>query len=249
MSYLSYANTILANSPQIFLEFQEIIGTVATDSSTHSRNGTYVGGISLAQLTLLSLEPSDYSVLFNDTTGRVTTSYTPFSTTTTVEGYAYRNSTASNDTVFGTDGGSNQVICRANSGGTDISFWNNAAVGAVTWSAACPTASAFHYALTYTDSTKVAELFINGVSQGTKTLSGALTGTPGNICWGSWGGGNDWFGGRQAFAAAYTNVLSSTTIMNDFLAGTLNPYCDQVGIRVAFGSTALSGNPNWFRIG
>lgn len=77
----------------------------------------------------------------------------------------------------------------------------------------------FQWALTWNAATKVAELFINGISKGTRVAPADFVVAPGNFEVGSWGGGNDFWVGRQSQVQAFTNILSAADILYDYQLG------------------------------
>jgi hypothetical protein len=210
----SYTATVTADSPAAFLTLQETSGTAASDVTGHGHNGVYTGA-TLAQANL-DLSLGDKSVSFDGSTTHVlVTGYDPFvlNGSQTFEGWAIRTSTAARHAIFGGNGGTGAVMLAALSGSTDVSFWNDTTTGQVTWTAACPTATAFHWALTYNDSTKVAELFVNGVSQGTQTLGQQYNVTGTNVLdIGNWVNTNWWLG-RQSHFAVWASILSAAQIL------------------------------------
>lgn len=187
------------------------MGTNAVDSTVNNRNGTYVEPITYRQASLIAAEPSVYSVTIPGGSSSITTTYAGWAASVTMTGWAYRTSTAANHTLVGTfPAVTFDTILRTGSGNTNIEFFSNSNIGSVTWTAVCPTATAFHWALTYNNATFVSELFINSVSQGTKTSSAGYNG-PGSVQWGAWSGGNSW-NGQQSYNAIFSSTLSVAEI-------------------------------------
>jgi autotransporter-associated beta strand protein len=69
----AYANAVLADSPYLYYRLGEVSGTAGADSSGNTRNGTYAGGFTLAQAGDIASGSSDNAVLFDGTSGYVTT--------------------------------------------------------------------------------------------------------------------------------------------------------------------------------
>lgn len=165
--------------------------------------------------------PADNSVALDGASGKVTSSYAAFpqTSTRTVMGWAFRNDQSANHALFATDDGTHAVELRANNGTSNITFFSDAAAAGQTWNSVCPTGEPFHWALTWNGSTKAAELYINGVSQGTKTLGQDVAASAGNFEVGTKAAGADWFLGRASHVSIHTTVLSAATVLAAFQAG------------------------------
>jgi hypothetical protein len=222
---MSYRSEVLADSPVQYLILNETSGTTATDSSTGAHNGTY--DATGTTYSTPSMVPTDFAtcVTLNGTAGRCRGGFNPFVTnsTLTFEGWARRATTTTNDTIFGGDetqaGGF--PLLRANAATNDIGFWTSSALASATWTGACPAAGvAFHWAVTYTGSTKQVTLYINGLTKGPFIMSADFTATPGNVEWGAWGAINDPWVGDLGHCAVYNSVLSVQRIQAHYSAGT-----------------------------
>ena len=73
--------------------------------------------------------------------------------------------------------------------------------------------------MTFNGSTKQSELFINGVSKGTKTHATDFDATPGNFNVGKRSTASDPFDGKIDEAAIYGTILSSARILAHYNAG------------------------------
>ncbi len=218
-----YADEVLADSPAVYLRLNEPTpGTgTAADLSGNGRNGTYVG----SPVTARGIVPcdEDRAVDFSGTGQGVSSTYSPFTTgaSLTLECWYLRDSQAASQALIANDTGTgNQVLIRAVSGGTDISFFSDAGVGEVTWTAAgVAVGRVGHLALTYVDTTKTSELYVNGVSQGTKVSTNAFT-RNGTYTVGYYGGLNEPFDGRIDEVAIYLTALSAGRVQAHYDAGT-----------------------------
>jgi hypothetical protein len=218
----AYRALVLTDSPGIFLLLNETSGSAAADSSGNGRSGTYTGGFTLNQASLTGYT-ADASVALNGSTGYVSTAYNPFTVggAQTFEGWANRTDTSARHPFFSGGGGTGPIMLAAVSGSTDISFWPDTGLSQVTWTAACPTATNFLWTLTYDDNINVAELFINGVSKGTRSTA-AYDASGGNTLFiGEWVSSNFWKGSLSNFAV-YPYVLSSTNIANHYTVASSN---------------------------
>lgn len=208
----AYSSAVLALSPGQFLEFQEPSGATATDISGNGRNGSYNGSFSYHQGSLLNSEPAAFSVGFSGAED-VQTTYLGWSGSVTATGWAYRNNISQGMALTGTINAVGQdVLFRADSGATSASFWPDVSAGSVTWAAgAIPTATAFHWALTYVNPSFTAELFINGISLGTKVLGSGFN-TPGNVNYGDWT--TFFWIGRMSHVAFFPTALTAPQIFH-----------------------------------
>lgn len=213
----AYSTAVLALSPAQFLELQEAAAGTADDSSSNSRDGTLYDPITYQQASLLAAEPSVFSLTIG-TGGAIDTTFAGWTGSLTAVGWARRASTTGNHCLVGGD----SVLLRCNTGVQTCSWFPDTGGGGVTWTGTpIPTASEFMWALTYNNSTFGSELFINGVSQGTKT-NGSGFNAPGDVMWGTWGGGGtnaDPFGGRISHEAFFPSILSGADILNLYNIG------------------------------
>lgn len=218
-----YEVEVFADSPTMHCRLDEPApGTgVALDRTNSSRDGAYVAS-PLTAVGLIGSDPDDNAVALNGSTQWITWVYNPFSVSAsrTFEGWAKRGTNTTTDTLFG-GAGTNNVGLRIMLNTTDIKFsanWTGDTVG-VTWTGVAPAPGVpFHWALTYNDSTKAAELFINGVSQGSLTVASGYS-SPGALRYGVRSTNTDPFDGTLDEAAVYGSILSATRILAHYNAG------------------------------
>jgi hypothetical protein len=219
----NYSALVLSRSPLLYWRFDEAVpGTgTAADKSGNSRVGTYV----LSPITAASLlvSDSDASILFNGSTQCVTSGYNPFATLSTrsFEFWIKRNTNTSNDAIFGGDANLNQPILRFDATTDNISFWTDSNQTNQTWSSVgIGTGTVAHIVLTFNGSTKVAELYVNGVSKGTKTFTFDFNAAPGNFVVGRRStAGIDSFDGTIDEPIIYSTILSSSEVLASYVAG------------------------------
>jgi hypothetical protein len=174
----SYGSTVLATSALVaHWRLTDDSTTTAADAKG-AWPGTYAGGYTQAQRGATA--DGSASVLLDGSTGRITTGlqFAAFAgLSMTFEGWAYRNSNGTIDTLVGGNlaATTNNMSLRCKAGSNDIEFFTNESAASVSWAGAAPgTGQWFHWALTYNDSTRVSELYINGVSKGTRTSPGSF---------------------------------------------------------------------------
>jgi Concanavalin A-like lectin/glucanases superfamily len=219
----NYEEAVLSSGPTIFLPLQETAGTNADDISPGNHDGTYSAGVTLAQAGLVPGYLADTAVQFNGTNGRITTTYAPFTpgSSFTAEGWAVRDNNSSSHALLSSEGPSAMVILMLSSGTNEMMFYNSSLSYPLNWLNAAPNpGTPFHWALTYNDTTQVAELFVNGVSRGTKSgFAGPFPAGLGNVEWGSWGNLNWLWPGRMSYVSLCPSVLSAAKIAQHYQLG------------------------------
>lgn len=172
-----YAAAVLAAGPSLYWRLGEPVGAAtAQDASGNGNTGSYGVGVTLGQTGALTGD-SDTAAAFDNTTQALVAAaaYQPFAagSSRTFMGWAYRTATTDEDTLFGAHG-ANPVRLSVASGSNDVVF--NTGANLQTWAAAWPGVGQWvHWALTYNDATRVAELFIDGVSKGQLTVATAYS--------------------------------------------------------------------------
>src|SRR3954454_3745058 len=247
----SYASAISSDDPSLQWRLGEGSGTVAADASGHGHAGTYNGGHTLGQSGALA-GSSDPASDFDGTNGRVNSTYNPFANggQITIEGWANRDTSTTDDSLFGGNGsapprllisaGSNDVRFRPVPSNGAEQLWTNAWPGTGQW---------VHWAVVLSESTDTAELFINGASKGTRTVSQAYATTPGSFEAGASGSTNNPFDGRLDEVAVYEHGLSAARIAAHHDAGLGSGFVSQKrtqtngGVWLSWSSVAGSSFP------
>lgn len=206
----SYFQIALSYTPSLYWRLGQ---NGATDQSGNGRNGTGAGGVTIGGAASMLANDTDAATDFDGTDDRITSTYNPFTNGSqrTFCGWANRDTSSSIDTLFGSDTATAGAWVRLHlaSGSNDVVFTVNGGTNSVTWTAAWPgNAIATHWMLTFNEATDTAELFINGVSQGTKTVAQAYNATPGNFEIGARSGASDPFDGKQDEVAAFQGLLT-----------------------------------------
>lgn len=224
----AYAAEVLADSPALYWRLGESSGTTAQDETANNRDGTYGSGVTLGTAGAL-VGDANTAVSLDDTlNGRITSSYNPFANGSqrTFEGWAWRNSIASGnfDALFGGQiGGNVSPAFYLEANNQNVRFVPVASGSESVWTAAWPgNAQWVHWVLTFDEPNDVAELFINGVSQGTRTETEQYSATPGDFQVGALRNGpaTDPFNGRMDEIAIYGSILSSARVLAHYEAGT-----------------------------
>jgi hypothetical protein len=149
--------------------------------------------------------------------------------TSTFEGWANRDTDTSLDMLFGgesSDQGAPYLYLGAQASSRDVVFGPSGNSGDLAvWNGAWPGKGQWvHWALVVDEQGDGAELFINGDSQGRKTLTSGWAANAGNFRSGSWGGDNGaWtpfdFDGQLDEAAIYDHPLDPARIRDHYAAG------------------------------
>jgi Concanavalin A-like lectin/glucanases superfamily len=210
---ISYDINFVANAaPRLYWKLNEPAATLPVDLSPYAHPAVGTSGITLGTKAL-TIDPQP-AALFSNAGSYIRSTYAPFvvNSSRTFMGWGFRNSSADQDTIFMDEANAGPMLYAA-SGINDVSFrtissnpqtWVNAWQFLGNW---------IHWALTYNDSTKIAELFINGVSKGTKTLSAAYAGGATNFQLGFNASTSTW-GGYQRDVVVYERILSAAEILS-----------------------------------
>ena len=198
--------------PTLYWKLNDPVGdTMANDLSPGGHNSTAISGITFGGKALST--DAQPSAQFAAAGSYIRSGYAPFvvNSSRTFMGWGYRNATTDQDVIFTDQAGAGPLFYCA-SGSEDVG-WRSVGSNQQLWTAAWPgLAQWVHWALTYNDSTKVAELFINGVSKGTKTLVGAYSG-PTNFQLGVAASTNT-FNGYMRDCVIYERILSAAEILS-----------------------------------
>lgn len=189
----------------------ESSGNVARDS-IGSHHGTYTDGYSLGQTGALT--HGDAGVKLDGVSGRVTTTYSPFtaSSALTFEGWAKRNTNTGADVLFAGDSISGWPVLRMLYG-NDVRFNPDTTGAGQDFVGALPgTGVWFHWALVWNAATRQATLYINGVNKGTLTFTHGFGGSPGNLELGAEGGSLSALDGYLDDVSVYSRALTASEI-------------------------------------
>lgn len=189
----TYAAAVAAISTKPSLSWALNLANMATDLSGNSHTGTgHDGSGTLPIGTAVGPFPSDGATQFNGSNDTVVSSYTPFvnGQILSVAGIA-QIVAGTAQTLFGGNNASTSSLqpeFRVDANG-NVEWWPTRGSGAHgVWSITWPTTGWVRFAFYYNETTGVAELFINGTSQGTKTGLGAYDASVGPFMVGGVGG-------------------------------------------------------------
>lgn len=200
-----------ADSPAFLWKLDETAGaTTAEDATANNRDGT----ASAPTFGATGLVPGFTCASFDGTDDRIhSATYDPFvaSSARTFCGVAYRDDATGIDAFFMESTGGTGGLMAGRVGATDITWEPSLGSATGNWVGVCPTATAFMWHLTFDEPSDTAELFIDGVSQGAKTVATNYPGAADAFVLGGTSG-NHWVG-RHAFVGVYESVLSSARIL------------------------------------
>lgn len=219
-----YKSTVLAASPKLYWRLDEASGS-ALDVSGNGNTGIYGSSVSRGVAGALVSDSDKAAALDGTSNSLIQSAYAPFvaGSSRTFMGWA-----KGSGTLFGDINGGNSAepvpVVECSVSGSTVTFATATGTSTVTWPGVWPSNTQYvFWALTYNDSSKVAELFINGVSQGTKTLSAAYANNFGFVAGayspGPNGGAVGVFVGPLDEYAVFESILSSATILGIYNAG------------------------------
>jgi len=189
----------------------------ATAASALTNLGTAGGSAELkngASLVEPGLIDGGALAELDGTNDLVLTAYSPFviGSSRTFCGLAKRDASASFDTLFGGKAESLAPLLRIGSGNQTLEWWPND-TNLTSWTSAWPgNAVTVFWAMTWNDSTKQAELYINGVSVGAKANTGSFPASPGVLQVGARKASTDPWDGKQFPFAVFGKVLTAGQI-------------------------------------
>lgn len=247
----NYRGALLALVPSLYWRHGEAAGTTANDSSGNGRTGTYGAGMTVGSAGLLASD-SDKSATGNGATNAtVTSTYNPFTGNITVCGWDNLTTLAAARNIWGGTTGTGPLLQVQTNG--DANFWSDLGVASAAWGIAgmfVAGATTF-WALTWNNTTKVAELFINGVSKGTRTLLNAFNASPGNFVRCGSGAANGSLGPVDETAVFAGTILTPAQIANLYTVGSQVLFDTAAGITdpqaagKAFTPTDITGCELW----
>jgi hypothetical protein len=169
----------------------------------HLSNTAPVGGATRDSDTAIDLDGVD---------DYVSTTYNPFvnGTARSFEGWAKRDTTTTHDMVF-SGAGLRAPTFYLPQGTTNAKFWPDAGVGSsVTWTG-IPTGEWFHWVVVFDEPNNTVELYINGVSKGSQTMTTPYSSSTGNFAIG-YNTVDNPFDGSLDDVAVYNRALTSTEV-------------------------------------
>lgn len=184
------------------------IQTGATDISGNAHDGGALSGLVIGGAPPAVAFGRSSSTSFEGSVQRVGSSFAVFTGTRTFLGVVDR---LSSDQILlkGSAGGGAFPSLEVNAATRDVTFRANVSGDVATWVDAWPAtvSGKVVWALTYNNTTKQANLYINGVAQGTRTLVNGYS-TPGNFEAGGGAGGSF----RMNDLAIFNGALSADQI-------------------------------------
>lgn len=215
----AYAAAVLQDNPLLYYRFADTSGTTATDSSGNGRNGTYVSTVTLNQTGATT---DGNKAVYCDPGGlpSITTGFAGWGSGRTWEVWVNKvNSFLNFDRgIFcGEGANSPSLFFPANFSGTILRWDPDQSVGggSTDWTGLSIVGSFHHIVLTQSGTT--AELWIDKISQGSRTVE-AFGATPGNFTFSrrQAGGGFECLDSFFDEGAIYGTVLSSARIAAHF---------------------------------
>jgi len=217
----SYASVVGADTPVGWWRLGETSGTSAADQAGGSA-GTYAGGYTLNQPSLLATDMGNAGVAFNGSTARVSVpSTTALQLTNRVSLEAWIKPTS-----LPVSGAFRSVLTKAESyslqfNGPRMEFTiiqNGTRRRLQAPSGAIVAGGTYHVVGTFDGTTQ--RLYVNGVQVASAALSGSATTNTRPVMIGSWDGASEFFAGTIDEPAVYGTVLSAAQVAAHYRAGT-----------------------------
>lgn len=216
---MSWASEVLADSPVAWFRLGEARGTSATDA-VGGAAGTYVGGVTLGQPSLLAGDPSDTCADFNGSTGLVEIAdraELDFGDVFTLECWFQLDTGGANRTLFGK--GMNAPVWRLTSG-NQLRIRKNGVADVATTTTTLSTGTTYHAVVTKSGPTT--RLYVDAVDvTGTVTDSTCTNNTTAAQIGAA--NSSDFFDGRIDEFAIYSTALSSARVLAHYQAGVTAP--------------------------
>jgi hypothetical protein len=217
----SYASVVGADRPVGWWRLGETSGTSAANQAGGSA-GTYAGGTTLNQPSLLATDMVSRAVAFNGSTGRVSV---PSSSALGVTN-AFTLEAWIKPTSLPSSGVFRSVMTKAESyslqfNGPRLEFTviqSGTRRRLQTPTGAIAAGGTYHVVGTFDGTTQ--RLYVNGVQVASVALSGSATVTTNPLVIGSWDGASEFFTGTIDEPAVYGSVLSATQVRAHYVAGT-----------------------------
>ena len=224
-----YMQTVLTDNPSAYYRLGEPSGTTAFDSSGNSHSGTY-RNVTLGQPSAIFSDPNT-SALFNGSTSIVDTGFLPTDSSFTVEAWARPTQASANfQIVAGISGGPQLSYGSATQPGRPaFSFFSGGTFLSTTATVSLPLNTYSYLVGTWDNTTKILDIYINGILNNSTTLSSATPSLDSSTTAFQIGafdetlhGGTfkaQFFGGGIDEVAYYSTALSADRIRAHFLAG------------------------------
>jgi hypothetical protein len=213
-----YATRIVADGPSLYWRLGLTNGL--TDLSGNGRDGTAAGGASAGNYLGALAGDANEATDLDGADDSFTCSYTPFvdGVVRSFEGWANRDGT-NRDALFGSSTAQGPFL-EILSGGSNVKFSVDWDSNTVTWIGAWPgTAQWVHWVLVFDEPGNVAELYINGVSKGTKAMAASWSHPASTLWLARWTGGLASFDGKMDEFAVYEYGLTATQVAAHYAAG------------------------------
>lgn len=208
---------VLALAPALYWRLGDAVGSGSVaDASGNGRTGTPSAGVTLGAAGLLTGD-SDTAALVGG--GNITSAFGPFSNAgqQTYLGWASAADFAAGRWLFGGDGGQPPTLSVDSA--TSVTLGTNAG-GSANWVIpALAIGTAFMWAVVVNQAAVTAELFINGISKGSKAFH-AWGATPGNFLVGNRVTGAASWQGTEDEVAVWTSALTAAQILDLYQRGT-----------------------------
>lgn len=213
---LSYHETVLADSPALYLRMGEGSGLVAVDQSGNGRNGAYAGGVVLGQTPPALVVSSDSAAFFDGVTGAVTvpdTAGLDLGDTLTLE--AWIKTTAAGATGAVVDKGTNAYLLSLASGAPAV---GKSGVSTIATATVTLDDLQWHHVV-WTKATTTTVIYVDGVARTGAVTDATLADTATALSVARLAGGTSPLKAYLDEVAVYPTALSAARVLAHFQAG------------------------------
>jgi hypothetical protein len=207
---MSYASTVLADSPLGYWRLGEPSGTVATDATGHGNSGTY-SAVTLGSQGLV--DDANTAVTFNGTTSNVSLgTLTVSGTGATIE--AVFKWISGNSVIFGFEGNPfepNSFWMRIQGGVLQVIAGDASGLGRIVATGAITSGVRYHVAGVYDGANNLLRVYLNGTQVATTASSSAIIAS-GAFFIGKSSVSGGFFSGTIDEVALYTTALSAARV-------------------------------------
>lgn len=218
---MTYAATVLADSPLVYWRFGDASGTVAADSSGNSRDGAYGNGPTLGAAGLLTGD-SDTAVTFNGSNQFANIAGASWMNTAdySIECWFKTGALAAQRVLVSRDDGATKIwdVLLSTSGNVQMNIFNGPTAQTVTSPAAYADNVIHHVVCTLSGTT--ATVYVDGVQVGQGTGIASNSSTTQQISVARRNNGTLFYDGTVDEFAYYGTALSSSRVAAHHTAGT-----------------------------
>jgi hypothetical protein len=210
----AYGRAVAADAPVAWWRLGETSGTTALNQISGGPSGTYVGGTTLNQASLVATDPANRAVAFNGSTGRVgvaTSSALDLRANFSLETWIKPASLPSSGSFRSVLTKPEAYSLQFNGPRLEFTIMQNGTRRRLqTPTGAIVAGGTYHVVATYDGATQ--RLYLNGTQVASAALTGNATVNANALAIGAWGSLGEYFAGTIDEPAIYSTVLSAARV-------------------------------------